>query len=34
MAPKEHKIDKETAVGMTRQITFTIPQTLEIIKTM
>jgi hypothetical protein len=34
MALKEHKINKETAAGITRLITFTIPETIEIIKTM
>jgi hypothetical protein len=34
MATKEHKINKQTPAGITRHITFTIPETLEIIKTM
>jgi hypothetical protein len=32
MAPKEPKISKQTAAGITRHITFTIPKTLEIIR--
>ena len=32
MAPKESKICKLAAVGITRQITFTIPETLETIR--
>ena len=31
MAPKEPKISKQTAAITTRHITFTIPETLEII---
>jgi hypothetical protein len=31
MAPKETKISKQAAAGITRHITFTIPETLEII---
>ena len=31
MAPKEPKISKQTGAGTTRHITFTIPETLEII---
>jgi len=31
MAPKEPKICKQTAASTTRHITFTIPETLEII---
>ena len=31
MAPKESKISKQAAAGITRHITFTIPETLEII---
>jgi len=31
MAPKEPKISKQAAAGTTRHITFTIPETLEII---
>jgi hypothetical protein len=34
MAPKEPKISTQTAAGITRHIAFTIPETLEIIKTM
>jgi hypothetical protein len=34
MAPKKPKISKQTTSGITRHITFTIPETLEIIKTM
>jgi hypothetical protein len=33
MATKEHKRDKETAAGITMHITFTIPETTEIIRT-
>jgi hypothetical protein len=32
MAPKKHKTSKEAAAGTTRHITFTIPETLEIIR--
>jgi hypothetical protein len=32
MVPKEPKITKQSAVGITRDITFTIPETLEIIR--
>jgi hypothetical protein len=32
MAPKEPKISKYAAAGITRHITFTIPETLEIIR--
>jgi hypothetical protein len=32
MAPKEPKISKQAAAGTTRDITFTIPETLEIIR--
>jgi hypothetical protein len=31
MAPKQPKISKQAAAGTTRNITFTIPETLEII---
>jgi hypothetical protein len=31
MAPKEPKISKQTTAGTARHITFTIPETLEII---
>jgi len=31
MAPKQLKISKQTATGTTRHLTFTIPETLEII---
>ena len=31
MAPKEPKINKQTAAGTARHITLTIPETLEII---
>jgi len=34
MAPKEHKINKQTAAGITRQIKLTISEKLEITKTM
>jgi len=30
-APKEPKVSKQAAAGITRHITFTIPETLEII---
>jgi hypothetical protein len=32
MAPKEPKINKQAADGTTRDITLTIPETLEIIR--
>jgi hypothetical protein len=32
MVPKEPKISKQAAAGITRHITFTIPETLEIIR--
>jgi hypothetical protein len=32
MAPKELKVSKQAAAGITRHITFTIPGTLEIIR--
>jgi hypothetical protein len=32
MAPKESKISKQAAAGITRDITFTISETLEIIR--
>ena len=32
MAPKEPKISKQAAAGITRDITFTISETLEIIR--
>jgi hypothetical protein len=32
MAPKEAKISKQAAAGITRHITFTIPETLETIR--
>jgi hypothetical protein len=32
MAPKVPKIRKQAAAGITRHITFTIPQTLDIIR--
>jgi len=32
MAPKEPKISKQAAAGTTRDITLTIPETLEIIR--
>jgi hypothetical protein len=32
MAPKEHKINKQAAAGITRDITLTIPETTEIIR--
>jgi hypothetical protein len=32
MASKEHKISKQATVGITRHITFTIPEILEIIR--
>jgi hypothetical protein len=32
MVPKGHKISKQAASGTTRHITFTIPETLEIIR--
>jgi hypothetical protein len=32
MAPKEPKISKQAATGTTKHITFTIPETLEIIR--
>jgi len=32
MAPKEPEISKQAAAGTTRHITFTIPETLEIIR--
>jgi hypothetical protein len=31
MAPKEPKISKKAAAGITKHLTFTIPKTLEII---
>ena len=31
MVPKESKLNKQAAAGITRHITFTIPETLEII---
>jgi hypothetical protein len=33
MAPKEPKISKHAAAGITKHITFTIPETLETIRT-
>jgi hypothetical protein len=33
MAPKELKISKQSTAGITRQITFTIPETTEINRT-
>ena len=32
MVPKEPKISKQAAAGITRHVTFTIPETLEIIR--
>jgi hypothetical protein len=32
MVPKESKISKQTAAGITRDITFTIPENTEIIR--
>jgi hypothetical protein len=32
MAPMESKISKQAAAGITRHISFTIPETLEVIK--
>jgi len=32
MAPKEPKIRKQAAAGITKHITFTIPETLQIIR--
>jgi len=32
MISKEHKIGKQAAAGITRHITFTIPETLKIIR--
>jgi len=34
VAPKELKISKQGTAGITRQITFTIPETIEINRTM